>query len=1171
MTTQNGSLTKEAILPIVRGYVDASATQPSAMHETEQQLLRISGQPGFAVSMAEILRDQQRQPYSVRQLAAIMLRRHVVEARWDVNTTSGYAENGSEGAPLGEEEKGVLRRVFMECIGDPTRRVRSLIAVLLGSIGGIEWPDIWSDMVSQLVQYVQNSIQEICSNPAGGATEHYFNLIDGALLSLVSLAEQVGLEAVLRLNREVMPLVIKLLESDLSGTSMKLAFVLKIRGRAFHLARSCASSLKVPASVEGEEGKQAVQFIDELRNPLCRIIFTELRKTFNDPNTDVFSQQQALVILQCLLSEHPKAVQSAITTIVQELFHFLGSSRESFNRYVVLGEDSSDPAYGTMGETDDDYDSEGEEHSLESVIEQALSVVCTIIGSTSKQIRKTLKGSVREIIQGVVPFMQLSSDSVETWEDDPNEFVLEEENNPNSSLRQTGCDLVGEIVEMYGHKTLGEIVSACDQMIDISGLIRNLNEVHASGLQARPWRIYEACFMVIGCIGPTLAKAFSQTSEDKRLEKYSVDIPCFIGVLHQIIKDPTVYLPLSENYDSTNIGILRARAIWCAGRLATAVSDDTAASLVSVIIDRLNDTYLPICVAACQALARYLRKMGRDSVGNHSAYLSTALNRTATLLQRSPEGSMVSILDTLRTLVDYLPTVAAEYSSQLVSLLLALWIKYANDPVIGPATSDILSSLMANPDKTVANVVSEKLLPVINSILENPDEQSPGVRESSLEMLRCLVDNVARPVPSQLLHIFPSVARYAKEVSTDDSGALQSICDTLASFVLAAPREISELSTGLPLVLETLDKVLGPGPSDTGVLYSGKLVTAVATKLGPQMGYEQLTMLIQAVVRRLGKARLPSLIQALVVAIASLVALEPTSMVEILSSTEVSVVTGPLSVAAMTSDYERGSPSANIQWKTENGLVLLMKSIIDHLRFFQGTWERKICTLVLAQLLSMEKVLPAVRNVTVDGDEIFAAARTRSQTRNQPKQYQQLSLPSRAIMVIARAYMEFASADEEGEWEGDSEEETDEDDEGVDEGPAQATGYSSFVDPDEMVFLSDMLGGGNMVDVSGKGPLVTGGVFADGDDELDGSEEEEEAQWAKEHPWYTLDAASQLKAFFELMEGRYTDLNDVHPVWWAEDSPTNPCVSILHQHTEEAVSSMMQDEKLKLQKLLQDQ
>lgn len=394
MSAYNASLTKEAILPIVQGYVDASTTQPSQMHDTEQQLLRISGQPGFAVSMAEILRDQHQQPYSVRQLAAIMLRRHVVETRWDINGTSEYETSGAEYPPLSDEEKQALRRIFMECIGDPTTRVRRLIAVLLGSIGGIDWPNMWPDMVNQLVQYVQNALQGMCSQSPQATPEQYFNLVDGALLALVSLAEQVGLEAVLRLNREVMPLVIKLLESDLSDTNMGRHFVLKIRGRAFHLAKSCVSSLKVPASVEGDEGQQAMQFINELRNPLCQILFTELRKPYADPNTDVFSQQQTLAILQCLLSEHPKAVQAAITTIVQELFQFLGRSRDPFVKQVVMGEDSGVGAGASAGDCGDEYDSEGEEHSLESLVEQALSAICTIVGSTSKQIRKTVSFTV---------------------------------------------------------------------------------------------------------------------------------------------------------------------------------------------------------------------------------------------------------------------------------------------------------------------------------------------------------------------------------------------------------------------------------------------------------------------------------------------------------------------------------------------------------------------------------------------------------------------------------------------------------------------------------------------------------------------------------------------------------------------------------------------------------
>lgn len=362
------SLTKEALLPIMQNYLTASASQPSTMQETQQQLLQYANQPGFAASMAEIVRDQQNQPSPVRQLAAIMLHRHVVEKRWDF----GPSEQDDEVFPVSEDEKRVVREVLVQCIGDPVNRIRRQIAVLLGSIGGIEWPDVWPQLVQQIVGFMENASQR----------QDGLSVIDGSLLTLISLAEQAGLETVIRLNREVLPVALQILDANLQSH--------KLRGRTFHLLKSCVGSLKVPASVQGEESDHALQLIDELRVPLCRIIFTEIRKPYSR-DTDIPSQQHALSILQILIAEHPKSIEPAVTTIIQELFQFLGRMREPFCRYVLLGEVEEETEGSHTHEADHEYDSEGEEHNMETVIEQALSVVCTIVGCTSKKVRKTVR------------------------------------------------------------------------------------------------------------------------------------------------------------------------------------------------------------------------------------------------------------------------------------------------------------------------------------------------------------------------------------------------------------------------------------------------------------------------------------------------------------------------------------------------------------------------------------------------------------------------------------------------------------------------------------------------------------------------------------------------------------------------------------------------------------
>jgi len=292
----------------------------------------------------------------------------------------------------------------------------------------------------------------------------------------------------------------------------------------------------------------------------------------------------------------------------------------------------------------------------------------------------------------------------------------------------------------------------------------------------------------------------------------------------------------------------------------------------------------------------------------------------------------------------------------------------------------------------------------------------------------------------------------------------------LASFVRKSGAQLAEWkpvdnASALEGIVRVVAKLLNPSISDSAAIAVGPLIATLVTKTSAYLG-NYLGEMLKAVLNRLQAAKLPSLIQPLVLVFARLVHAHTSDVLNFLSSITV-------------------ENTSALQYV----LSVWTKAHTD----FQGSYYLKISATALAKLYESND--PRLQNIVVPGDLLVHSGEkivTRSKSQTKKDEYTTVPLKVKIIQLLLQEYEvaieeKIGAEEEEGDDDEDDWEEVDEDDE---EEIQQALGIegSSFADASLFFGLAD--------------------EFEDIDDEDDDPE-------AKNDPLYHIDIKEYVEQFIK--------------------------------------------------------
>ena len=979
-----------------------------------------------AFGMAE---ENEAIPNDIRQLAALLLKKYVRE-RWQIGE-----QNFVEGEPMtSNEEKMSIKAQICSGLRMKDSKMRTACALVVAQIATHDWPEEWEGLLGELLIPIRE--------------KRDVNHVNGALRCMSMLCGDLEEQQLPKLVPELFPDLCGLLQTADDGLNgIDREQMVMVKCRALDVTSGCYSNL-------GMIGDDQIRLqIKEAATPFLESNFVAFGNIF-EFRSDVFETVSGCTLTLSAL----KAMQGTVQYFGKEITGGQVVSEQTFGgcveRFFHVFEKAANRYVQCRGvelnALDDCEDDMGDKISNAAIVTQCMELAMTMIENT-----KIAKGCVQPRIKSLVSIAVATSlttdDQLETWEDDVNQFVADEEDD-YQSVRATSAIFLDNISAKFPKLFYGVLAEVVAERFEQSFEEQKNKDENW-------WRSKEAALLAVGSVSDSLV----EHDKEARSKNASPAFDCN-AFLNEIIRTEFSATPTSNPF-------LKGRALWAASRLAAAASAEGANMILDASVNALNDqtAQFPVKIGACRSLIAFVpmvikstqksNKKGEQQqqtsaedqvkVQKLLSRLGDVYQGLGQLLTDATEEALVLILEALLIVVNCDGDAALQWLSLLAPAIMRIWAENVRDPFLGATARDVIQAL-ANQPKCNAEL-TQLLVPELARVFQTPDEQPEMLVEASLDILACLLkacvdENVAR---SAFAATFENVSTFAK--TSDDVGIVQNALDAMKAFLRAAKGEAilswggSDPSAVSRAYLDACATSLQPQCEEGAALFVAPLLGQMIRRLPSIIG-PMIPEMCDAVCARLQTATRPMLIASLLCIFARLAHVDANALVSLLASREI-----------------QPSPE-NEQSKTQ--LEFVLKKWCEGQPDVHGRFDVKLTTTALGLILATQHSTLTNGSIVLKGNPIEVelppgTIRTRSRAKQTgPEQFTQVSAPSKIISLLADSLAE-AKELEADEWEeddgGGEEVEGDENSDDDDDDGGECTGWSG--DIFEKIMLKGLLDG----------------------------------------------------------------------------------------------------------------
>uniref|UniRef100_A0AAV1T7M1 Importin N-terminal domain-containing protein n=1 Tax=Peronospora matthiolae TaxID=2874970 RepID=A0AAV1T7M1_9STRA len=965
--------------------------------QSEARLMELLRVPGFALQLVEFFCSVEASE-TQRHLAALLLKQ-LVTSYWTI-----IEEETRDGTyVVAEAEKTQVKHALvlalqqrLELFGPS--KLQTALCLLLVSIFERDWPDQWTEILPAIMTMISG--QQVLP-------------IDVAVRFLSLAGGHFSSDNCCELVTSVFPHLQRLfvLRNEFSS------------GTRTRIARIVQSSLLM-VGMEAQVGNNtAKKLLHENTTQWIALFLEELARPVQSVK-EYSMKIQILTSLASFVREWPKEMTDLIPQIMPQIYGLMLHDAEAYDRDVVLS---------ASGE-DEDYDSDGEGALIgrSAVIVAVFEFVRGAVQAPTKKTRHLIVAGLADFVFVMIGYMQITVSQMESWQEDPNKYVADEDDESLAfNVRNAATDLLTELEAVLGRKAVVAALDAAQRRLKAE----NTNN----------WRLQEAALLVVGCLATSTLDAVRRNATDIT---QLLDLSAFLQTLFKVM-----------NAGSQEI-YLRARALWCASRLAKGMNQEMLDAFFQVAISGLEQgQVLPVRMYACRAIGAIIR----NDVGKARLQEATlaVVDRLTSLAEQSTHETLHISLETLVVVLQESDGLALESAQCVVSCFLRHWTQHLNDPMISELTDGAFGALLQLDNTAVTEKVHEQVLPVMRSMLVQSVADLEGAGNgiytagSALTILRTLLRHsfastgtmAASSADRATQQLAAQVVQQAFEPlvvvlgAIEDEKVLNSGSECLKWLVMFAVDPLMAYATaagsnGIDTILSVSAKLLSPAVSDMSATCVGGLITQILLKLGPSLPTATVQSILSAVCARLAATELPSLVQSLCMVFARLVHSHGSELLNVLEQ-----LPPPAALAG--------------QAQAPNMLTFVFQTWIEKQQDFYGLYCIKVTMSALFKVVSWND--PRINSITVEGSAVDSARTGASgiQTRSKAKspsvsdETQQITVHflSKFVVILAKTMSNLA--EEEEEWESSNDESSDGEDDVDDEAVSSAATASSVFAPAE--------------------------------------------------------------------------------------------------------------------------
>ncbi|KNC80791.1 hypothetical protein SARC_06854 [Sphaeroforma arctica JP610] len=449
---------------------------------------------------------------------------------------------------------------------------------------------------------------------------------------------------------------------------------------------------------------------------------TPLLAQFITPTTPpMYTYKLRRAAISCagrLAIQHAKTCSALLlNTLLPAVCQAMEEASAVYVKAVVLGEGEETDTSGDDGEC-------GSTELLCAGIEVLVNVTCV---PTYKKFLKTNQGNLSYLVLGC---MQMTEEQHDTWGDDVNAFLADDsEESMSNTVRNLCIGLISAMMEALPRSTIVSLFTSTSKRLQESQAMRMAPGGSNDKLW---WRIAEGALLGLGSVGNII--------QDENLHKSmaSVDINAIVQSV------------FAESLTQNNVPYLIGRTLWFAGQFSFALNAGTHTLVVSHSATALGGDFpMPVRILALRTAKSVCEDSGKHTDTLKQTLLPALYATLPALLPVATEELLLLVLDLLALAIPIDAQLAAKYEDKLCPMVVAVWIKFANDPVLCTYISDVYLSLSQTP--CLPNLIRRSLSPIVSVLSMAEGQVLPGMQASAVDFLTTNVRACSTPIPDVLV------------------------------------------------------------------------------------------------------------------------------------------------------------------------------------------------------------------------------------------------------------------------------------------------------------------------------------------------------------------------------------------------------------------------------------
>ena len=837
-----------------------------------------------------------------------------------------------EGLILDDEKLNIVS-FLLDKLDTSDYFLKNFIAKVLGFIGGKEFPNCYESFIKILINKLNNLIAKQDENQ-----------IDTILRTFISVLKNCDDRCAI-ITYEVLPVIINVFKSSKNNQ--------KNREKCLIIISFLLNKLSYADGNDMDLLSKSLDTNALMENSIS--LFTSI--LVSNPKMLLDIKKYTIRILDILVRDMPiysskffnLLIEPTWRLIVLELNLYCNSI--VFNKEIEYTEEEEitieeeNHIYGHGYESDDDEETNG----MEGLIMELIDFTVDLLKRNS--VIDALRPALFTFLLCIKGYLLLPHNSIILWKDNSNLYISEEYDEENiNSVRSKTLGLIREISKeiedealinfirlLIEELTKGINLDSYKEVIKLDDY--NLVKPYLEKLNKDPLYIQmrqESNLLILGNISDDLFRLKeSQLFTKKETEN-------LMNFLINIIK----------NVEKEN-SILIGRTIWCLSKLLCLVRNDI--DYLTKIFESVSQTLinpksdLSIQLVSAQCISIICQRLISQKKEIKSKYITKNYDALILILNKVNEDTRFIPIENLLYLTKLSKENALYIPLHHLTPVLKIYAENFNDNYVGPKILELIKIWCE--DKRSAHCLIDKFIPIAIKVFEDFYRNNIGKTDEDFEEVKNTVMTehsnpdikTSSDMLPNLIDIITMLIKYCNE-NKDDTNLIwialivKSLCDilflsndvtilqhgcSLLRFYIALCKNIILRQNQVPLLLKVIDHYLDMSLLENSMLYLGNVICQfffhIENKIIPN--------LLENIVKRIYKAKMPSIVQSLILVYSRFIVKYPIDTLNFLIS---------------------------IQVENRVGLKVLIDKWLLHQPLFRGKYFKNISIKALSVLYSMK-------------------------------------------------------------------------------------------------------------------------------------------------------------------------------------------------------------------------